>query len=160
MVKNILTQAVAMQVPQSAYVSMVILERALRRSGHSRAQSFSTWNTHTDSGKGVYTVILVQTARVQKVETQVFRCVTMLMLRTLHLLKCTCVQIPCCSSSVWSPWWVQRWSPPHSAGCFHGYPQPGAPYEASARAGRHHQSSGKGPFTTQDIFMKQSINHF
>lgn len=37
-----LTQAVAMQVPQSAYVSIVMLDRAVRSSGHNSSQRLST----------------------------------------------------------------------------------------------------------------------
>jgi len=42
-----LTQAVAMQVPQSAYVSMVMLDRAVRSSGHNNSHRLSTCERST-----------------------------------------------------------------------------------------------------------------
>lgn len=47
-----LTQAVAMQVPQSAYVSMVMLDRAVRSIGHSSCQRLSTCSKRGREGGG------------------------------------------------------------------------------------------------------------
>lgn len=140
-----LTHAVAMQVPQSAYVSIVMLDRAVRSRGHNRSQRLSTCR-----GAQVY-VLVCSGCKVwiASSEARTWSIAQRLTQRTWEhlaaLLRESFESVPLSSSSACSLWSFQRWSPRRNAACSRGSRPLGAPCVAAAEEERHRWSCGTIP---------------